>query len=440
MRPDSDIIISRPERKIGTRKTSYETQKAATAAAGPRRADPMLLPTAPKPTRPRSRSLSSDSEQGHMRRGSFNKSRRKSDLERNGPPPRRARRDVYIPEYSRSSDRRSSDTGRRPASAQADRVDENEIPAPTPDIRPDTSADLALGKSDTPVIPQHEVTQANVAAAVQELQDLSDIEDIISLGGSDVETASLITPHDQIAESVSVHRADDNERRPGLRDRQASSTGQENRTKPGISIRGMAGKSRLVSTGPKNEVDLFSRISGFSRGRMHQDRLANGRSSVPQDLPAIQKYSDAGSNDVMAALMARLKNEKDLHQAVETRLAAVRTAEREKKLREGVLAIMAAKRDRAAELEGLMARLRERLPRDKAAVHYCVESEFPVYEHAPGDEVAQHVYEPASEPTQSATEGRQALLRAKIEKEKRLAQLKLRLMGEKENLRSSHSQ
>lgn len=423
----TDTPCSRPERKMGSYKPSYETQKASTATSGQRRADPMLLPAAPKPRRSRSRSFSSDSDAGPYRRTSFTKARRLSEIEQRAQPAQRTGRDVYIPEYSRQRHRRPSDAHRRrfPSPRREQRHHHFDSPMSTPDIRPDGQQSALLNKSETPVIPQHEVSQESIAAVVQELQDLSDLEDIISLGESEGESASLVTPYDSIVQSVAVRDADEDSK-SNLR-AEGSAQGRDVSSKPAISIRGVARQPKAASLLSRAKPDLLSRISGIAmaNGPRHQDRLAYDRSTRPEDKSASHKYSGTVSQDLKTALMARLKTEKDIHQAVESRLAVVRTAEREEKLRQNVLAVVAAKKEKAAQLSDHMAMLRERLQRERDGPWYEDECDADFADEEAEDELPLPVLD-----------DRQALLRAKIQKERQLAVLRAKLAGEKQNLQS----
>jgi hypothetical protein len=138
------------------------------------------------------------------------------------------------------------------------------------------------------------------------------------------------------------------------------------------------------------------------------------KSTVVQDMPAVQKYSGTVSSDLKAALMARLKEEKERHQAAERQVPAVYTADREETLRRDVLAIMISKRRKAAQLSEQMADLRAELQRR-----------------------ADQPYKAAPEVYMPTIADRQAALRAKIDKERRLMELKARLSEEKGMLRTS---
>ena len=387
----ADMPCSRPDRKISNYKPAYETQKASTAIASQRRADPMLLPPEPRNRRRRSDPISSDSEPDQGRRRSFSKSRRRSSYDRPQDSPVRSRRDLYIPDYARTRDRRPSDTYRR---ASGNRYDRDLAIPETPNLEEESRTELDARQVETPVIVDEMPSSNGIGNAIQEL---SDAEDIISLGGSDVEAASLVLPTVQASTA-------------GLQHNGHAAEPTRKQDKPAISIRGKASLAHAPpSATDRIERDLLSRISLPTIGRMHQDRLLHDKSTVPRDTAPTQKYSGTVSNDLKATLMARLKEEKDLHNAAEVQSAVVETAEREESLRQNVLAIMAAKRQRTAQLDDHMAQLRARLEQGRT---------------------------PVIEPVPALTD-RQAALRAKIEKEKRLAELRSRLLEEKQSLRSS---
>ena len=392
-------------------KSTFETQKKSTATASQRRADPMLLPAGLRAPRPRSRSVTSESEPDYPRRNSLLNSRRRSSASRAREPPFRSSRDIYIPDYSRKQERRPSQSLRRPSSSRVSgRREPEQVIAETPTIEEGASHQLANREAETPVLVQEE---SNNGLLPGDLQDLSDIEDIISLGGSDVDTASLVTPLDYTVEASHRH---DTSAGPG--------TAKDVNSKPAISIRGVASLAKVNAvTGSsaqgiprQGERDLLSRISQLpvAVGRMHQDRLMHDKSTVVQDMPAVQKYSGTVSSDLKAALMARLKEEKERHQAAERQVPAVYTADREETLRRDVLAIMISKRRKAAQLSEQMADLRAELQRR-----------------------ADQPYKAAPEVYMPTIADRQAALRAKIDKERRLMELKARLSEEKGMLRTS---
>lgn len=215
-------------------------------------------------------------------------------------PPQRVEGDSYIPSYSKLNKPRPplrKRADRRPSRPEPVRRGDNGWKRQRVDVEGEERQTFSKGN----------VQSTEESKAVQPPHE-SDMEDIISLGESDVETAPLVTPKDAVPTSNGAKQA-----------------GTERQ--PAIAIRGIAQNKPAVNKDGK-EVDLIrdfgpdllSRLSGPSETYHSAGRLnGNGvtRSAQPQMMSSngIQMKGrgfrrGTVNSEMHATLMARLNEEK----------------------------------------------------------------------------------------------------------------------------------